>query len=155
MIQRVQTLFLLLTTLLPVLFLDGSILKFLNKSGTEIVLKFNGIWQTDLTGSLNLLNSQIPLSGTIFAIALLSLTAIFFYKKRKTQMKLTIILIVFSIVLLALIAYDIIMISNRYLVDNIVTVKMFIPLLILILSILAYRGIKKDEELVKSYERLR
>jgi hypothetical protein len=155
MIQRVQTLFLLLTTLLPVLFLNGSILKFLNKSGTEIALKFNGIWQSDVTGSWILINNQIPLPVTIISIALLSLAAIFFYKKRKTQMKLTIVLIILSIIFLALIAYDIIMISNRYQVDNIVTVKMFIPLLIPILSIMAYRGIKKDEELVKSYERLR
>jgi uncharacterized membrane protein YidH (DUF202 family) len=33
--------------------------------------------------------------------------------------------------------------------------KMILPILILIISILAYRGIKKDDQLVKSYDRLR
>jgi hypothetical protein len=33
--------------------------------------------------------------------------------------------------------------------------KMFVPLVILVFGILAYVGIKKDENLVKSYDRLR
>ena len=33
--------------------------------------------------------------------------------------------------------------------------KMILPLVMLILSVLVYRGIKKDDHLVKSYDRLR
>jgi hypothetical protein len=33
--------------------------------------------------------------------------------------------------------------------------KMVLPVILLILSMLAYRGIRKDELLVKSYDRLR
>jgi hypothetical protein len=33
--------------------------------------------------------------------------------------------------------------------------RMFIPLLVLILGTLALKGIKKDENLVRSYDRLR
>jgi hypothetical protein len=33
--------------------------------------------------------------------------------------------------------------------------KIILPIVILVLSILAFRGIKKDDQLVKSYDRLR
>jgi hypothetical protein len=44
---------------------------------------------------------------------------------------------------------------NEYQTELVPGYKMFIPLVMLVLETLALRGIKKDENLVKSYDRLR
>jgi hypothetical protein len=155
MIQRIQSLYLLLTSLLSILFLSGSFLTFLNNSGTEITVNFRGIWQSAGGGNVTLLGHQIVLSVLIILISLISLTAIFFYKYRKFQIKLTIAVIFFAVASIVVIGFYSLSIIRKYNVDIIPGVKMSIPLLILIFGILAYRGIKKDEKLVKSYDRLR
>jgi K+ transporter len=58
-------------------------------------------------------------------------------------------------VLIALLVYYGITVIQRYHSELVPGIKMFIPVLILIFAILAYRGIKKDEDLVKSGDRLR
>ena len=45
MIQRIQSVYLSLTTLLSLLFLKGSFLIFSEKSGSVIKVTFNGIFQ--------------------------------------------------------------------------------------------------------------
>lgn len=155
MIQRIQSLYLLLTSLLSVLFLSGSFLTFLDNSGNEITVNFNGIWQSATEGNDTLIGHQIVLSVLIILISLMSFAAIFFYKNRKFQMKLTIAVIFLTAASVAALVFYSISIISKYNAEIIPGVKMFIPLLILIFGILAYRGIKRDENLVKSYDRLR
>jgi len=155
MIQRIQSLYLLLTSLLTLLFLSGDFLKFFNKSGSEITMNLSGIWQSSGAGSQGLIQSQIPLSVIILLIAIISAAAIFFFRNRRLQMKLTIGLILLSSVLLLYLTLFAVLIINRYSVELVPVIRMIIPPLVLILSILAYRGIKNDENLVRSYDRLR
>jgi len=155
MIQRIQSFYLVLTSLLSFLFLEGSFLRFLNNTGAEIILNFKGLWQSEGTERLLMKFSHLPLSSAMILIALLSFTAIFFYKKRKLQIKLTFILIILDIISIALLTYFTFSIAHNYLADLALTARMFIPVLNLIFSVLAYRGIKKDEDLVRSYDRLR
>jgi hypothetical protein len=155
MIQRIQSLYLLLTSLLSVLFLSGSFLKFFNKTGSEIIMNFSGIWLLSGAGTPDLIQAQIPLSIIAILIPVISLTAIFLYKKRRLQMKLTIGIIFLDIVLLLYLILFAYLIINRYNVELVPFISMIIPPLVLILSILAYTRIKKDENLVRSYDRLR
>ncbi len=155
MIQRIQSVYLLLTSLLSVLFLKGDILTFKKEAGTDIVMNLMGAFQHSATGSLDKIQNQIPVPVTLLAILLLSLAAIFFYRKRKLQMKLTLVVIAFNIAFIAILLFYTLTIINNNQAILVKGYKMFIPLLMLLFEILAYRGIRKDEALVKSYDRLR
>jgi hypothetical protein len=86
---------------------------------------------------------------------LLSFTAIFLFRKRKIQLKLTFFLIIMTIIFIGIILYYIIWVTGKYQAEIIIGYRMFIPFVMLILEILAFKGIKNDENLVKSYDRLR
>lgn len=155
MIQRIQSLYLLMTSLLSILFLNGSFLTFLNSSGTEITMNFNGIWESSVAGNPQMIRNLIPLSVIILIICILSFTAIFLFKKRKIQLKLTVSVILLAILFIGLMSFYAFWTTGKYQAKLVPGFKMFIPLLMLVFGILAYRGIRKDENLVKSYDRLR
>ncbi|MCX6260910.1 MAG: DUF4293 domain-containing protein [Bacteroidia bacterium] len=155
MIQRIQSLYLLLTSLLSILFLNGSFLKFFNNSGSEIFMNIRGIWQSGGEGAVSQIGNQIPLLVIIVLIAVISFTAIFFYRKRKIQLKMAIAIIFLAVVSIGLIVFYVFLMTSKHNAVLVPGIKMFIPFLILIFAILAYRGIRKDEALVKSYDRIR
>lgn len=155
MIQRIQSLYLLLTFLSSLLFLSGNFLKFFNKTGSEITMNLKGIWQISEAGTMDLIQAQIPLSVIVLLIPVLSLTAIFLFKNRRLQKKFTIGIIFLDMGLLLYLILFVFLLINRYNVELSPHVNLIIPPFVLILSILSYRGIKHDENLVKSYDRLR
>lgn len=155
MIQRIQSLYLLMTSLLSILFLSGSFLTFLNSSGTEITMNFNGIRESSVAGNPQMIRNLIPLSVIILIICILSFIAIFLFKKRKIQLKLTVSVILLAILFIGLMSFYAFWTTGKYQAKLVPGFKMFIPLLMLVFGILAYRGIRKDENLVKSYDRLR
>jgi glucan phosphoethanolaminetransferase (alkaline phosphatase superfamily) len=155
MIQRIQSLYLSLTIILSFLFLNGSFLNFIDPTGSMIKITFTQIIRETSTADPELLAKIFPLPLLIIVISALSFIIIILFKNRNLQMWLVKFLIVLVIVL--------IIISGVY-ANNIITkydshiipgFKMVIPILQLIFSVLAYRGIKKDDNLVKSYDRLR
>lgn len=137
MIQRIQTLYLIMTILLSVLFLTGRMIVI--EKDAEVIHQ----------------GMVVPLAVTAALIALISAVSIFLYKNRKQQMKLAIILIILSSVLTAaLVIYGFILTSQNG--GRIrLNLSIILPFPMIITSLLAYRGIKKDEELVRSYDRLR
>jgi len=155
MIQRIQSLYLLLTSLLPVLFLSGNYLKFFNNSGSEFYMNLSGIWESKASGDPQMISSLIPLSGIMILIFILSSTAIFLFKKRKIQLKLAGAIILLTIVHIGLMVYYIFWVTGKFQAELVPVYRMFIPVLILIFGILAYLGIRRDENLVKSLDRLR
>lgn len=155
MIQRIQSVYLLVTTLLSLLFLNGSFLNFINKSGSAIRLTFSGLYSGTQGAGSELLESTLPLSALFIIIPVLALIAIFLYKKRILQLRLVMVLIVMIVLSILLSGYYAYVAVSKYEATLTPGVKMVLPVLLLILSILAYRGIKKDELLVKSYDRLR
>ena len=118
-------------------------------------MNLSGIWQSSATGSSGLIQSQIPLSVIILLIAVISAAGIFFYRNRRLQMKLAIGLILLATALLLYLALFAVLIIKRHNVELVPVFRMIIPPLVLIFSVLAYRGIKNDENLVRSYDRLR
>lgn len=155
MIQRIQSLYLLLTSLLPVLFLSGNYLKFLNNSGSEFYMNFRGLWESGAPGNTRMINSLIPLSGIMILIIILSVVSILLFKKRKIQLKLAGVIIVLTIIFIGLMLYYLFRLSGKFQAELVPVYRMCIPVLILIFGILAYLGIRKDENLVKSLDRLR
>ena len=155
MIQRVQSLYLSLTTLLSLLFLDGSFLNFINKSGSVIKVTFSGIVRNSGGQGLELIQKLLPLTALIVLIPVFSIVTIFVYKNRKIQLWLglsVIILICGFIIVSIFYSWFVIREFGAEIVPGF---KMAIPVLMLVFAVLAYRGIKKDDRLIKSYDRLR
>ncbi len=155
MIQRIQSLYLLMTTLISLLFLKGNILKFINNEGIRYAVSFRGLGQITGENKFELVSTMVPHSVMLILIPLISLIAVFLFRYRRIQLRATFILIILSVLLVAATAYYGISVIRDYDVSLVAGYKMFLPLLILILALLAYRSIKKDEELVRSYDRLR
>jgi hypothetical protein len=155
MIQRIQSVYLFLTTILSVLFLKGNILSFIDKAGTTINLTFNAIEQTSVSGGSTLIEKVYPLAIAVILIAILSFATIFIYKKRIIQILLIRILIVFVIFLIIACAHSAYLIITKNSAELVPGIRMVFPVLMLIFLILALRGIRKDDDLVKSYDRLR
>jgi len=155
MIQRIQSLYLSLTIILSLLLIKGSILTFFDNSGAAINITFSGIVKVIEGQSTELIGKLIPLSALIIAIPAIALITILLFKNRKVQMRLTIMGTILTISLIGLLAYHSYSIIDKYNASIRPGLKMIFPILILIFNILAYIGIRKDERLVKSYDRLR
>lgn len=145
MIQRIQTIFLIITGIvfgllfkLPLATSDKPSVQFLSDSVFDI---------TDHPALIAL---------TIVGI-LVALISVFMYRKRKVQLKLGYLLIVLAILLPVL---SFILFTNAAAhVDQSVQVYdqvgMYLPLASIVFAALANYFIRKDEKLVKSMDRLR
>lgn len=155
MIQRIQSVYMLLTTIVSGLFLRDGFLSIVNDEGTETFLKFNGIYQKVGETGFNLIDKMIPLTVLTLLIPLISFITIFLFKKRDIQLKITRILLLLEILLIATGAWytiTMVQISPSSIVPR---MNFFIPFIEIILTFLAYLGIRKDQVLIKSYDRLR
>ncbi len=155
MIQRIQSLYLLLTTTMPFLFLKGPVLSFINRSGSVLEVTMQGIFQTSGDTTPELVSRPWLIQGVVILIPILSVVALLAFKNRRLQLKLTLILIILSLLLAGTIVYYYISFSFGDQGSISAGFSMLLPLPLLLFSFLAYRGIRKDEELVKSYDRLR
>jgi glucan phosphoethanolaminetransferase (alkaline phosphatase superfamily) len=155
MIQRVQSVYLFMITLLSSFLFTGSIVNFINKSGSVIKITFTSIVKSTEGQGLGVIEKLLPLSILIILIPMLSLITIFIFKNRKIQLRLAMSLIILCILLVIALIHGSIITISKFEAALTPGIKMTLPLVILILSVLAYRGIKKDDQLVKSYDRLR
>ena len=87
--------------------------------------------------------------------ALLALTTIFYYKKRPLQIKLCYLILVLIIASYAVsfITYGLPTTESFSNINSVISIAL--PVVAIIFGLLAIRGIKKDDSLVKSLNRLR
>jgi hypothetical protein len=155
MIQRIQSIYLLMTTLLSVFFLRGEVIKFSEKAGSIIEITFNGLVRNPDGQSGELINSLLPFSVIIVLIPLVSLITLFCFKNRKLQLSLALSVIILTSALIIVSFYYTWKVYREYEVCIEPGLKAILLFLLLIFAILAYRGILKDDRLVKSYDRIR
>ena len=93
--------------------------------------------------------------GLFMASAALALITIFLFKNRKLQFVLNRFNILFHLILLGLFVYRILIISGEVNEISEKGIGVVLPLISIVLLVLANRAIKKDEDLVKSVDRLR
>jgi uncharacterized membrane protein len=155
MIQRIQSIYFSLITLLSLVFISGSFLNFADSTGAEINVTFNGIVRDRIGQNPEIIEKLLPLSVLIILIPIVSLIAIFIFKNRKLQLRFSLFLVILAAVFLIASIHVSFRIVSKFDARLIPGFKMILPIVILVLSILAYRGIKKDDRLVKSYDRLR
>ena len=102
-----------------------------------------------------LIERLLPLSIVLLLIIAISLLTIFFFKNRRVQIWLSALLIGLVSFLILACGHGSYLIMTRYSAEIVLGIKIALPFLMLIFSILAYRAIRKDDNMVKSYDRLR
>lgn len=151
MIQRIQTLFLIAILVLSGLMLTGDLIKMDSGTGTLFTISFAGLGED----GEEIIQRLWPLSVVMVIVPLLALIAIFLFKRRKLQMRVTMLVLLLSLGVLILGAFYIIMFDRKIGITVIWQIKAIFPLISAILAWLAYRYIMKDDLMVKSYDRLR
>jgi len=136
MIQRVQSLYLFICALL-----------------SALVPMFFPLWKNA---------KQMPVyftSDVIYILffglsATMALVSILLFKKRQNQFVLNRLNIILNFILIGLFVYRTLNLSGEASVSE-KGIAMFVPLVSIVLLVLANKAIKKDEDLVKSVDRLR
>ena len=136
MLQRIQTLYLIIT---------------------GFTLAGLYIWFPILTtkDKVVLISNQVPLVfGLLFTCIALAIIAVLTFKKRQTQFVLNRLNIILNFVLLGVFVYRSLSIPGETLVSQ-KGIGVFLPIISIVFLVLANKAIKKDEDLVKSVDRLR
>ncbi len=151
MIQRVQTIYLFLAAVFAVLTLFLPIVGFTDAKGMEVATAAG----LGVTSTLNELAGRHTCGVLCSAAAIVPLVAIFLFKKRKRQMSFctaTVELNVLAMVCLAISAYRIHEIVS---LSPMPKVGIVCPVLAIVAALLARRGIKRDDDMVRSEYRIR
>ena len=136
MIQRIQSIYLALA------------------AGVSIGLPFIFSLYSDADGNAVWAKDDMLIIGLFSLSALLSFSIIFLYKKRQNQFVLGRLAILLNFVLLGVLVYRSQILSGGTAVLE-KGIGMIIPLISIVLLALANKAIKRDEDLVKSVDRLR
>ncbi|WP_027078474.1 DUF4293 domain-containing protein [Maribacter antarcticus] len=136
MIQRIQTLYLVLVALV-----SGTLPFFLN------------LW-SDANGLEIYAQNEIIVSIAFYASGALALWVVFLFKNRKNQFVVNRLNVILNLFLLGFFVYRSLNLSGGTLVSE-KGIGMLIPVFSIVFLVLANRAIKKDEDLVKSVDRLR
>ncbi|KAA1243562.1 DUF4293 domain-containing protein [Aquimarina sp. RZ0] len=136
MIQRIQTVYLLLVGILS--------------AGVMAILPYG----TDKNGEALLAQDNFLVLGLYVGSAILALITIFLFKNRQLQFVLGRINILLNFILLGVFVYWSLTLSGETVVSE-KGIGMMIPVISIVLLVVANKAIKKDENLVKSVDRLR
>lgn len=136
MIQRIQTLFLLIVGLI------SGILPF-----------FMNLW-VEIDGKEVFAQDEVLVSLVFYAVAVLAVVSIVMYKKRQNQFVVNRLNMILNLFLLGFFVYRSLSLSGEAVVSE-KGIGMLIPVFSIVFLVLANRAIKKDEDLVKSVDRLR
>ena len=155
MIQRIQSVYLLLTIILAGLFLTGNFFQINTGDSSCLVMNINGVYEATSGDDFLLTQTVMPVLVISLIIPVLSLISIFLYRNRKLQMKAILLLLILDILLIGICGYYI----HAFIIPEngnmIPVLRMFIPAINMVLAILAYFAVRKDEKMVRSYDRLR
>ncbi len=144
MIQRIQSIYLLVASLI-----SGGLIFVFNLWETSIK---NKVFTFDLLNDASIMQKMIPI--LFIASSIVSLITVFLFKNRQLQFVMGRIVILINLFLLGILIYLLLTLSGEALVSE-KGIGMFLPVLVVLLSVLANKAIKKDEDLVKSVDRLR
>jgi len=136
MIQRIQTLYLLLAILV-----------------IGVFPFYIPLWNT-AAGAFYFMQDKTYITLIGLSVSL-SLVSILFYKKRQHQFVLGRLNMIITLILLGLFVYRSLNLSGGTVEVSEKGIGIYLPIISIVLLALANKAIKKDEELVKSVDRLR
>jgi len=151
MIQRIQSVWLLLAALVMSALFYTSVYKVMVPSAIDMPAKM----VQDYTSIVSIKNNFLAL-GLAGASTLLSLVTIFLFKNRKQQISLTWLNILLCIALVFWLYMGLNNFWSNYPENGgNISIGLFLPVVTVFLLLLALRGIRKDQKLIKSLDRLR
>ncbi len=136
MLQRIQTVYLLLALVVS----------------AGLIFVFH-LWVTK-DNIVVFAQDNLLFLGLFLGSGLLSLISIFMFKNRKSQFMLGRLNIILNFILLGLFVYQSLSLSGETKVSE-KGIGMLLPIFSIVFLALANKAIKKDEDLVKSVDRLR
>ena len=136
MLQRIQTVYLFIAFILM-----------------AIVPFLTPLWVVKDAGDFYFMQDQVytVLFGLGSAMIVWSILT---YKKRQQQFVMNRVVIILNLILLGLFVYRLLIVSGETQVSE-KGIGMFLPIVSIVMLVLANKAIKKDEDLVKSVDRLR
>jgi len=136
MLQRIQTIYLILAAGIS----------------AGLIFVFH-LWVTNKGVQVFAMDNMLYL-GLFLGSAILSVSSIVMFKNRKSQFMLGRLNIILNFILLGFFVYQSLNVSGEAHVSE-KGIGMLLPILSIVLLALANKAIKKDEDLVKSVDRLR
>lgn len=144
MLQRIQTVYLILASIF-----SGGLIFILNLWVTSVGDKFF------VFDAFNTNSVLLKVQAVLFILSsLFTFLAIFQFKKRQLQFVLGRISILINFILLGILVYFAQNLSGEMQISE-KGIGLLIPILSIVLVVMANKAIKRDEELVKSVDRLR
>jgi hypothetical protein len=135
MLQRIQTIYMIIAILLM----------------GALYLWFPAITDGD---AVIIDRNEVLVFGLIFGSIALTIISILSFKKRQFQFVLNRLSIILNFVLLGVFVYRALSISGETLVSE-KGIGVLIPIISIVFLVMANKAVKKDEDLVKSVDRLR
>ena len=136
MLQRIQTIYLFIAALV-----------------SGVLIFFVALWRTE-TGDAVYVEEVLLALALFLGSALISFITIFLYNNRKLQFVLGRVNILLNFILLGVFVYWTLNVPGEMQISE-KGIGMFLPVLSIVFLVLANKAIKKDEDLVKSVDRLR
>lgn len=136
MIQRIQTVFLIIIALM-----------------TSVLPFFLNLW-SDANCNEVYAQNELMVSIVFYVSGALALYCVFLFKNRKNQFVVNRLNMILNLFLLGFFVYRSLNLSGGAVVSE-KGIGMLIPVFSIVFLVLANRAIKKDEDLVKSVDRLR
>ena len=136
MLQRIQSVYMFLVVI------------------TSGVLPFWVHLWTDVQGAAVYAQDDMVYSALFLASAVLAFLTIFLFKNRQRQFVLNRLNIILNFFLLGFFVYRSLMVSGEMNISE-KGIGMLLPIISIVFLVLANKAIKKDEDLVKSVDRLR
>jgi hypothetical protein len=155
MLQRVQTVYLLAATVLMSLMLFLPLAE-IAAEGTGIYSVLSKGWYITEGESAQLAMATWPVFILAMVLVLLTLLNIWLYRNRKLQLRICVYSIILAFGLIGLVYYFFV-VGFRQLEEPVYALRfpLVLPAIFIILLYLAFRGIRKDEILVRSLDRIR
>lgn len=154
MIQRIQTIYMLIAAFLLVLLYSNPIAEIIVTDKLYLTLWHHKI--VSVNEELFATRSTWPITFLLSVILLIQVISVFLYKRRQIQIRLSIFSLLLMFGLVGLIYF-----FTKYTLNNMEGIKsvflwpIVCPMIAIILNYLAIKAIQKDEKLVRSYDRIR
>ena len=155
MLQRIQSLYLLIAVILMALMLGMTYAEIAGADGD--IYSFNSMGLTGPAGeTAEVVLPAWPQFILVVILAVLLLISIFLYRNRRLQIRICVYSIVLEFGLLGLMYYYFITaVRSMEVAEASFYFPVLIPVLVIILIYLAFRGIRKDDILVRSLDKIR
>lgn len=155
MLQRIQTIWLFLATIALFSLLLFPYIQILNYKGSAMAIKASGVYE-NIDGRIVQTQPFLLLTIATVILGIIPFIVIFFYRNRKKQITIC------YLTILAILGYSFWLVkAAKQAADGIVLeadnygIGLILPSLAILFIILAIRGIRNDEKLIKSADRLR